>query len=71
VKRKIMVVDCELDVTYSVKRILEDTGVFEVDAFNSPAQALSSFVTNSYDVVILDVKMRGMDGFRLYKKLNC
>ena len=65
-----MVVDCEIDVTYSVKRILEDTGVFEVDAFNSPAQALSSFVINSYDVVILDVKMREMDGFRLYERIK-
>ena len=70
VKRKIIVIDCDVDVTYSVKRILEDTGVFEVDAFNSPAQALSSFIINSYDVVILDVKMRDMDGFRLYERIK-
>jgi DNA-binding response OmpR family regulator len=70
VKRKVIVIDCDVDVTFSVKRILEDTGVFEVDAFNSPAQALSSFVINSYDVVILDVKMRDMDGFRLYEKIK-
>ena len=65
-----MVVDCEFDVTYSVKRILEDTGVFEVDSFNNPAQALSSFSINSYNVVILDVRMREMDGFALYKKIK-
>jgi CheY-like chemotaxis protein len=65
-----MVVDCELDVTYSVKRILEETGVFEVDAYNNSVQALSSFVINSYEVVILDVKMREMDGFRLYEKIK-
>jgi CheY-like chemotaxis protein len=65
-----MVVDCEFDVTYSVKRILEDTGVFEVDSFNTPAQALSSFSINSYNVVILDVRMREMDGFALYKKIK-
>jgi CheY-like chemotaxis protein len=70
VKRKVMVIDCDVEVTYSVKRILEDTGVFEVDAFNVPAQALSSFIINSYDVVIRDVKMRDMDGFRLYKKIK-
>jgi two-component SAPR family response regulator len=70
VKRKAMVIDCDVDVTYSVKRILEDTGVFEVNAFNCPAQALSSFIINSYDVVILDVKMREMDGFRLYEKIK-
>jgi len=65
-----MVVDCEFDVTYSVKRILEDTGVFEVDSFNNPAQALSSFSINSYNVVILDVRMRETDGFALYKKIK-
>ena len=69
-KRKVMVVDCELDVTYSVKRILEEAGVFEVDAYNNPVQALSSFVSNSYDIVILDVKMREMDGFRLYERIK-
>ena len=70
-KRKVRVIDCEFDVIYSAKRILQDTGVFEVDAFNSPARTLSSFVINSYDVVILDIKMRDMHSFRLYEKLNC
>jgi DNA-binding response OmpR family regulator len=70
VKRKIIVIDCDVDVTFSVKRILEDTGIFEVDAFNNPTQALSSFIINSYDVVILDVKMRDMDGFRLYERIK-
>ena len=65
-----MVVDCELDVTYSVKRILEETGVFEVDAYNNPGQALSSFVITHMIFVILDVKMREMDGFKLYEKIK-
>jgi DNA-binding response OmpR family regulator len=65
-----MVVDCESDVTYSVKRTLEDTGLFEVDSFTRPDQALSSFATNSYEVVILDVKMREMNGFELYRKIK-
>ena len=65
-----MVVDCEFDVTYSVKRILEETGVFEVDAYNNPSQALSSFVIIHMIVVILDVKMREMDGFKLYEKIK-
>jgi DNA-binding response OmpR family regulator len=65
-----MVVDCEFDVTYSVKRMLEDTGLFEVDSFNRPAQALSSFAINSYEVFILDIRMRDMDGFELYRKIK-
>jgi CheY-like chemotaxis protein len=70
VKKRVMVVDCDSDVTYSVKRTLEDTGLFEVDSFNHPAQALSSFASNSYDLVILDITMREMDGFELYRKIK-
>jgi CheY-like chemotaxis protein len=70
VKRKVMVVDCDSDVTYSVKKTLEDTGLFEVVSFNHSAQALSSFVSNSYDLIILDIMMREMDGFELYRKIK-
>lgn len=65
-----MVVDSDSDVTYSVKKTLEDTGLFEVDSFNHTAQALSSFASNSYDIVILDIMMREMDGFELYGKIK-
>src|SRR5918992_547788 len=65
-----MVVDCDSDVTYSVRRTLEDTGLFEVYSFNHAAQALSSFASNSYDIVILDIMMREMDGFELYRKIK-
>ena len=65
-----MVVDCDYDVTYSIKRTLEDTGLFEVDSFNNSAQALSSFISNPYDLVILDIRMREMDGFDLYRKIK-
>jgi DNA-binding response OmpR family regulator len=70
VKKKVMVVDCDSDVTYSVRKTLEDTGLFEVDSFNHSAQALSSFASNSYDIVILDIMMREMDGFELYRKIK-
>jgi DNA-binding response OmpR family regulator len=65
-----MVVDCDSDVTDSVEKTLEDTGLFEVDSFNHSAQALSSFASNSYDLIILDIMMREMDGFELYRKIK-
>ena len=65
-----MVVDCDYDVTSSIKRTLEDTGLFQVDSFNNPAQALSSFISNLHDLVILDIQMREMDGFDLYRKIK-
>lgn len=42
---------------------------FEVDAFNDPLEALSHFKPNYYDAIILDVRMPGMSGFDLAKKI--
>ena len=38
---------------------------FEVEAFNDPKKALSNFRPGYYDLVVLDIKMPGMDGFKL------
>jgi CheY-like chemotaxis protein len=35
-KKRILIVDDEPDLTYTLKLGLEDTGSFEVDAFNDP-----------------------------------
>ena len=67
-KKKILVVDDEPDLTILCKMILEDEG-FTVDAFTDSLLALSNFKPNFYDLVILDIKMPGMDGFELYKKI--
>jgi DNA-binding response OmpR family regulator len=53
-----------------LKIVLEQSGLFKVDAFDDPTQALASFKSNRYDAVILDVKMPDMDGFELYKTIK-
>jgi DNA-binding NtrC family response regulator len=51
--------------------ILEMNG-FEVDAYNDPVLALSAFKPGSYDLLLLDIRMRNtsMNGFELYKKMK-
>ncbi len=49
--------------------ILEDEG-FSVDAFTDSLLALEYFKPNFYDLLILDIKMPGLDGFELYKKIK-
>jgi DNA-binding response OmpR family regulator len=68
-KNRILVVDDEPDITLSLKLGLEDNG-FEVDTYNDPLQVLSNFKSNSYDLLLLDIKMPHMNGFELYKKYN-
>jgi DNA-binding response OmpR family regulator len=67
--KRIMVVDDEFDLTLFYKMLLEFHG-FRVDTFNDPEKALSSFKPDYYNLVILDIKMPGMDGFELNEELQ-
>ena len=69
-KKRILTIDDDKDTSSSLKIVLEQSGLFEVDAFDYPTQALASFKSNRYDAVILDVKMPDMDGFELYKTIK-
>jgi DNA-binding response OmpR family regulator len=67
--KKILLVDDEPDITFTIKSMLNDTG-FQVDTFNDPITPLKSYRSNFYDLVILDIKMPKMDGFELYIKIR-
>jgi DNA-binding response OmpR family regulator len=67
-RNKILLVDEEYDITITFKAILQDAG-FIVDAYEDPLIALSNF-NSSYDLVILDIKMPKMNGFKLYSEMQ-
>ena len=60
VKRKILAVDDELDMTTILKMALECVG-FTIDIFNDPVLALERFKPNLYDLVVLDIIMPKME----------
>jgi DNA-binding NtrC family response regulator len=68
-KKKILFVDDEPDITWLSKTVLERNG-FEVQAFESPMSVLENFKPGSYDLLLIDIKMREMDAFELYDKLS-
>ena len=68
--RRILVVDDEVDVAYTMKKVLEESGLFEVDSFTDPELALSTFSPKRYDLVISDIRMPKIDGFELYKRIK-
>ena len=68
-KKRVMVVDDEYDITFTLQAGLEDGG-FDVDAFTDPDLALSSFKPGLYDLVLIDIKMPKIDGFVLYELLK-
>lgn len=69
-KRRIMLVDDEYDVVYSLKTVLEETKLFQVDGHTDPILALSIFKPDTYDLVVLDIRMPVMNGFELYKNIK-
>ena len=61
--------DDEPDISLLFKTVLKDEG-FEVDSFEDPQLALSNFKPDFYDLVVLDIKMPGMNGFQLYREIK-
>jgi CheY-like chemotaxis protein len=68
-EKRILVVDDEPDNISVFSIGLEDEG-FTVDTFTDPQLALSAFKAETYDLLILDIKMPNMNGFELYEKVK-
>jgi two-component system alkaline phosphatase synthesis response regulator PhoP len=70
VKKKILVVDDEHNVTTFLKSYLEDTGHFEVRAENSGEMAYEAAKLFHPDLILLDVMMKGGSGDGLAARLK-
>jgi CheY-like chemotaxis protein len=68
--KNILFIDDEQDVTFTIKTVLEETGLFHVDTFNDPDLALKRFKPNFYALVLIDIMMPEMGGFELYEQLK-
>jgi CheY-like chemotaxis protein len=66
---RILIVDDEPDVCEVLKKVLEKNG-FTADSFSDPLLALENFRPMIYDLLLLDIKMPDMDGFRLYQEMK-
>jgi two-component SAPR family response regulator len=68
--KKILIVDDEADITFTLKEGIEKSGSFSVDTFNDPQLALSNYKSGYYDLLIIDIRMPNMTGFELYRKIR-
>lgn len=66
---RILVVDDEKDIANLLKIELDHTG-FATEVAYRPSEALEKFRAGRFDLLVVDVKMPGMDGFALYEKLS-
>jgi DNA-binding NtrC family response regulator len=67
--RRIMVIDDENIVCKMTKAVLEQDG-YEVETFLSADPALARLKEEKFDLVITDLKMKGIDGMEVLKKIK-
>jgi DNA-binding NtrC family response regulator len=68
--KNVLFIDDDKDVTFTIKTILDETGLFQVNTFNDPNLALKRFKPNFYALVLIDIRMPKMGGFELYEQLK-
>ena len=61
---RILLVDDNAEVRLSVKEVLTEIG-YVCDAADSGKVALQKLATHSYDAILMDISMPGMDGFEV------
>jgi PAS domain S-box-containing protein len=64
----ILVVDDEQPVRTLLKNVLESSGIF-VDAAATPEEALQKIGRKVYDLLVLDIRLPGMNGADLYQRI--
>lgn len=66
---RILILEDEYALRISIEEFLEDLG-FEVKGFERGDEFLDELYNQSYDVILLDVKVPGINGFELLKELR-
>ncbi|OYT30179.1 chemotaxis protein CheY [Thermoplasmatales archaeon ex4572_165] len=70
-KKKIMIVDDNPDVLFSVKNGLEDIDTdFQIQGVDSGEKCLELLETESPDLILLDIMMPGMSGWKTFDKIK-
>lgn len=66
---RVLIVDDEKNLRFTLSEILKEEG-YLVDTAATGEEAISMCTANLYDVVLLDVRMPGMDGVAVFRELR-
>lgn len=67
--QKILVVDDEPSICHGCKSILSENG-YDVDISSSGRVGFEKILKNSFDLVLLDIRLQDMNGLEILKKIN-
>jgi CheY-like chemotaxis protein len=67
--KRLLVVDDEENIRILFREELEDEG-YDVELASNGIEALEKFRGSAFDVVILDIKMPGMDGLQALEEIK-
>ena len=66
---RLLVVDDEPIVGKRLKQVFDKIG-FEVETYTDSASALAAIKDKSFDIVVTDLKMEGIDGIEVLKRVR-
>lgn len=67
--KKILIVDDEKNIRLTLSQSIEDTGA-EIDTAVNGEEGLKKAEENDYDIILLDIKMPGIDGIEVLRRLR-
>ena len=66
---RILLVDDETEFTENISKLLNGRG-YQATAVNDGESAIEALETDNYDVMVLDLKMPGMDGMTTLREMR-
>ena len=69
-KKRVLIIDDEIDFDYFVKANLEQNGDFEVITTTNGKDGIEAASLQKPDLILLDIMMPQMDGFEVLRKLR-
>jgi DNA-binding NtrC family response regulator len=67
---RILIVDDDIDLLATVAKFLKDELVCEIDTKTGGEDALTALEKESFDILLLDKQMPGMDGFEVLHEVQ-
>src|ERR1017187_8048832 len=67
---KVLVVDDQETNVLLLERMLRDAGYVSIESTTDPREVCELHRKNRYDLILLDLRMPGMDGFQVMESLK-